>query len=414
MKSALYRLFLALAWVLVVYAGLSVLATFSQLADVSDRIIAGSGQIVFWGLVMVFAGLVAWPLWLWLRMPRMQRPPVDTSEPAYSRHQAWLRQHLTHHPDPQIQTLALRDDVPAALAELSTRADALIKQTAGGLFVSTALIQNGRLDSLLMLAAQLKLVWQIAALYHLRPTPAQITYLYGNVAATMLLSSQLDDVDFAELASPIVTSVAPSLMGAAPGLQGMGQLLVNSLANGAANAFLTLRVGLMAKAYCAPITQPEPQAVRSHATQAALIMLATLTREQGTRVAQGIWGGIKRQTGNALDKTVKSTRQAIKTASDTVTDSVVKTAQVAGSAATATGNAVASGVTEGGKAIVSGVTSATQAAGSVLVDTAKGTGQVVKSAGKATVGAAARLFERDKPDGQSPAPGTAGEQGSLL
>lgn len=365
MKPALSRLLLALAVVLLLYAGLSVLATFSQLADAADRAHAGAGQPVFWALVLLFASLLAWPLALWLRLPRMRRPPPDTAEPAYSRHQAWLRQHLMQHPDADIQTLARRDDVPAALAALEARADALIQQTAGGLFVSTALIQNGRLDSLLMLGAQLRLVWQLAALYRLRPTPGQITYLYGNVAGTLLLSSQLEDVDFAELATPIVTSVAPSLVGAAPGLQGIGQLLVNSLANGAANAFLTLRVGMVAKAYCAPRIEPEPQALRVQATQAALALLARLTKEQGARVVQGVWGGIKRQTGDALGQTMASTRQA------------------------------------------------GQAAGAVFTGSARGAGRAVTKAGKAAAATASRLFERDVPP-DPPAPPATGGQGSLL
>ena len=45
-------------------------------------------------------------------------------------------------------------------------------------------------------------------------------------------------------------------------------------------------------------------------------MLASLTKEQGARVVQSVWGGIKRQTGEALNQTVQSTSKAARTVVD--------------------------------------------------------------------------------------------------
>ena len=400
------RLLLGLAVVLGGYAVLAAVATFSQLADAADRLYAGAGQSVFWLLVVVFGSLVVWPLVLMLRLPRMKRPPKDTSEPGYSRHRAWLCRHLAHHPDTQVRSLALGNDLPGALAHIERQADSLIKRTASGVFVSTALIQNGRLDGLVMLGAQLKLIWQLATLYRLRPTPGQLTYLYGNVAGTMLLSSQLDEVDFAELASPIVASVAPSLATSAPGLQGIGNLLVNSIANGSANAFLTLRVGMMAKAYCAPLIEPEPHEVRSQATKAALALLGTITKEEGARVARGVWNGVKRNAGDALSGTIKGTQQAARDAADAVSgvvsgvvsgtrDTVVKSARVVTSASTQTADAVVTRVSDHGKVFVEGIVDAGQATGKALRGATQRASTLLSSVGI-----------RDKTGGKGTATGT--------
>lgn len=348
----IYRLMLVFSVVLGVYAALTVVATFSQLADAADRLLSGAGTPVFWGLLLVFVGLVAWPVALMMRLPRMLPPPKDTSEPAYSLHQAWLKKHLSEHPDMQVQTFARRDDFPAALGVLDEQARRLIHQTAGGVFVSTALIQNGRLDGLVMLGMQLKLIWQLAALYRLRPTPRQITYLYGNVAGAMLLSNQLDDLDFAELASPIVTSVAPSMATAMPGMQGIGQLLVNSIASGSANAFLTLRVGLIAQAYCVPSVEPSPADVRQSATRQALTMLGAITREQGQKVAKGVWDSVKDATVDTLQNMTQTVSKATQAATETVKTTATQTTTMVANAVVVAAEEVANAAATGGQAVL--------------------------------------------------------------
>lgn len=415
----LSRLLTGLAVVLVVYATMAVAATFSQLADVADRFYSGAGTPVFWCLALVFAGLAAWPLVLFLKLPRMKLPPADKSEPAFSRHQAWLKRHLSNHPDLQVQTLVLRDDLSGALALLDQRADNLVKQTASGVFVSTALIQNGRLDGLVMLAMQVKLIWQLAALYRLRPTPRMLTYLYGNVAGTLLLANQLEELDFAELASPIVASVAPSLAGAVPGMQGIGQLLVNSIANGSANAFLTLRVGLMAKAYCAPQVEPVRSEVRAKATRSALAMLGTITKEQGQRVVKGVWSGVKTSTidtvGGVVDGTRKAARQAGQSVRDTVTNTAAATAE--------TVSKVADVAKDGATTVVKGTVGAAEvvvkAASETMGKAAENVSAAVKQGaelvgqvGRTTVETTQNMFKRKEADTKPEV--DEGRQGRLL
>lgn len=310
MRKTLKRILTLLAAALVFYGALSIVGTLSMLANVADRIWLGAGQPVFWVLLLCAAVLALWPLWLLQRLPRARTPPESDDAQAASDWRQWLTEHLARHPDATVRASAQAGDVAAALDLLGGQADKLIRQSAAQIFVSTAVLQNGRLDGLVMLGVQLRLVWQLALLYRLRPTPAQMWYLYSNVAGTVMLASNLDEVNFAELTSPLVHMAAPSFVGAMPGMQAIGNLLVNSLANGSANAFLTLRVGLIAKAYCTPLVAPQAQSVRQSATLAALGMLSTIAKEQGSRVSQAVWNSVKGGMGQAADSVVNTAKQA--------------------------------------------------------------------------------------------------------
>lgn len=323
MRKTLARALTVLGALLLFYAGASLLATFGQLAQAADRIHAGAGQPLFWTLLALSLALLLYPLWLLLRLPPAMCPPQDEEGlPAY---RAWLQAHLAAHPLPAVQQAARDQDLPAALAALGAEADALVRQTAAGVFAGTALVQNGRLDGLIVLGSQLQLVWRIAALYRLRPTPRQLWFLYSNVAASLLVSGSLEDIDYAEIVGPVIGAAAPALAGAVPGLQGVSALLVNSMANGAANAFLTLRVGQVAKAYCAPLERPDAQAVRHGATLAAAAMLGDIVAEQGRRVVRGVWSG----AASLVTDSVGSAADGVRRASNAGAQAV---SQMAGSA----------------------------------------------------------------------------------
>lgn len=325
--------------VVALYAVAAVVATFTQLAAAADRVHLGAGQPLFWSLLALFGALLLYPLVLLLRLPKAMQPPEDASSPDHAVYRDWLERHLAQHPDAAVAALASSGDVPAALQALSARADEFIRGTASNVFVSTALMQNGRLDGLVVLATQLRLIWQIGALYNLRPSPRQLWYLYSNVGGAMLVAAQLEELDFTELAGPLVSSVVPSLAAAVPGLQGVGNLLVNSLANGSANAFLTLRVGLIAKSYCAPLARPERAAVRKSATVAALSMLGAITQEKGGQIVKSVWAGAGSAVGKAAGAVVGGAKRATSATGAAVTGAVSSVAGAAAGASKAVGNA---------------------------------------------------------------------------
>src|SRR5690606_39938236 len=81
------------------------------------------------------------------------------------------------------------------------------KAAASQVFLTTAISQNGSLDALLVLAAQSRLILQIARVYYQRPTVRDLTYLYSHVAAPALGAAELDDIDVSEQMQPVLPAV---------------------------------------------------------------------------------------------------------------------------------------------------------------------------------------------------------------
>src|SRR6478609_8981343 len=98
------------------------------------------------------------------------------------------------------------------------------------------------------------------------------------------------------LAAQLSVSVVPALKSGILGLSGISALLVKCVSNGAANAFLTLRVGEIARRYCALTSRHSPEAIRRSATAAAVQHLGRIVRENGALVVRKIWAS----TGRAL------------------------------------------------------------------------------------------------------------------
>jgi hypothetical protein len=145
------------------------------------------------------------------------------------------------------------------------------------------------------------MVWRIAHLYHQRPTVRDMTRLYANVAATAFAAGAIDEIDLNEQVQPILGSTLGSAAGAIPGLQVAAAVLVNSVMSGTANAYLTLRVGLIAKRYCgAIVVQPKP-ALRRAASAEAAAMLGGIVAAGTATISGAIWGAVRETGARTLD-----------------------------------------------------------------------------------------------------------------
>src|SRR5438874_9831023 len=129
-----------------------------------------------------------------------------------------------------------------------------------------------------------------------RPSPRELVRLYANVAGTAFVASGLESLDLGEMVAPLAVSVVPALKGGIPGLSGISALLVRCVSNGAADAFLTLRVGDVARRYCELTSRTSPELIRKSATAAAVQHLGRIVRENGALVVRKIW----ESTGRAL------------------------------------------------------------------------------------------------------------------
>ena len=293
MNKSMTRIFTAISVLLLWYFGSGLVANGVQLANAADRLHQGLGQYVFWGLMTIFMVLLITPVILYFMLPKALIPPEDKSAPRYDQFLTELRQRMIQNPRLEGIQLASNADIPAALAKLSRDADKIIRDTANNVFIGTAVMQNGRLDGLIVLAAQLRMVWQIAKIYYQRPSPRQMLYLYSNVSTTVFLANSIQEINFMEMSAPLVASVIPSLKGAIPGLQGIATLMVNSIANGSANAFLTLRVGIVSKQYCETLTSPDSQMIRKSATGEAFKLVGQITKDNGASLAKACWDTIR-------------------------------------------------------------------------------------------------------------------------
>jgi Domain of unknown function (DUF697) len=253
------------------------------------------GTATLWGLLLVYAGVIGVPVVMIMRMPKPLVLPASDSGPEFEEHLKRLRGRLASNPLLQLDTNRPvdRQEIKDAIEVLDTEADAVIKQMATMVFLTTAVSQSGRLDALLVLSAQSRMVWRIAHLYYQRPSLRDVAHLYANVAATSLLAGELDDLELHQMIQPVVAGTVGAVGGAIPGFQVFTTILVNSLLSGSTNAFLTLRIGMIAKEYCGSLVAEPRARVRRAATAEAARLLSGIVKDSGARVREAIWREIK-------------------------------------------------------------------------------------------------------------------------
>jgi uncharacterized membrane protein YcjF (UPF0283 family) len=236
------------------------------------------GKAVLCALVIIYSALILIPVYLWVRLPKPMQPPANTDCPEYATFLAGMRKRLSRNSRLAGQELSTGTHIEAALRTLNRQADSIVSDAASTVFLSTAVSQSGRLDGLVVLVAQCRLVWQVAHIYQQRPSPRQFVHLYANVATTAFVAGEIEDIDLEGLLATILGSGVAAF----PGVQ----LLANSVVSGAANAFLTLRVGMIAKQYCNCLVRIDKRSVRRAATVQAAKLLGRIVRDGVARISK--------------------------------------------------------------------------------------------------------------------------------
>ena len=273
-----------------------IVAGVTSLISLAERIHPLAGSIVFWTLVLAAGFFALYCVIAYARLPAALIPPEEEFGPKHAAYLEALRVRLAVNPRTRGNSLTTEEEIENAIGVLSAEADSVVRRTASTVFLSTALMQNGRLDALILLFTQIQMVGRVARAYLQRPSPRELIRLYLNVAGTAFISSGLESLDLGEMVAPLATSVVPALKGGIPGLSGISALLVRCVSNGAANAFLTLRVGEVARRYCELTSRTSPELIRKSATAAAVQHLGRIVRENGALVVRKIWEA----TGRAL------------------------------------------------------------------------------------------------------------------
>jgi hypothetical protein len=309
------------------------------------------GGLVGAALAAALGLLVVYPVVQVVRLPRAVSPPRETAGPRWERFvRGYARRlsrnrHLTEGfagyeslraaaADAASPPAVLENEVEEALRFLDRKAEAVIKRHAALVFTTTAVSQSGRLDTVLVIAAQFRMVKEVAEVYYQRPRVRELWRLYANVGASGFVAGEIQDSELlAVLGAPVsagITSFIP-VAGASP----LVTLLVNSLLDGSANAFLTLRIGVLARRYAGlRIETDRSLMARSAALESAALLggvvgqgagrVATLTRRlildraaRGTtRAAKGIAGAGASLFGKVLGLAGKAGSVAAETTTD--------------------------------------------------------------------------------------------------
>jgi hypothetical protein len=192
---------------------------------------------------------------------------------------------------------------------LDEEAKRIIKETATTVFVSTAISQSGRLDGLMVLLAQARMVWRLAHLYHQRPSLREMLDLYANVALTTLLVTGLEDMDIAEQVEPVIAAaLSGSLASVIPGVNVVATMVTNSIIEGTANAFL--RVGVVTQRYCGALGRLDRKSLRRFASVEAGSLLGSIVLEAAGAVTRAIAHGARQAGLGTWEAVVGSVAQA--------------------------------------------------------------------------------------------------------
>ena len=295
-NSGARKMIIVLAVMVTVCLVSLIVAGATSLISLADRIHPIAGTVVFWAVCLVAGFFALYCAIAYARLPAALVPPEEVSGPKHDAYLQALRVRLTANPRTRDLPIVTKEEIEKAVGHLSAQADLVVRRTASTVFLSTALMQNGRLDGLIVLFTQIQMIGRIARIYVQRPSPRELTRLYANVAGTAFIASGLESLDLGEMVAPLAVSVVPALKGGIPGLSGISALLVKCVSNGAANAFLTLRVGEVARRYCELTSRCPAELIRKSATAAAVQHLGRIVRENGALVVKKIWAS----TGRAL------------------------------------------------------------------------------------------------------------------
>lgn len=313
-KKPYKTLVLTVATIFLVSFAIIMINQVSQLIQTATAVNPLLGQVLllFFILLFIFGLLSVAGIIVSLDKPLII-PDVNDKE-AYATYISKLKKRLVKNKylknnnfiwNPDIDEL---DQVEEAIELLNQESIRMIKKESSAVFITTAVSQNGSLDSIFVFVSATRLVWQIAMLYNQRPAISDLTKLYSNVFGTVLLSRQIDDLDLlSEQLEPVISSIFGGSVGSiVPGVSFAVTFIVDSLMEGSINALLMLRVGLITQRYLSSITKVDNRTIGKSATIQACNLLGTLISENSKRIVDAIYNSIKNATADAIRKGKKS------------------------------------------------------------------------------------------------------------
>lgn len=294
MTATLRRIAILFASFIVVVFGVFLFNQTVQIVQSARVVNPTFGNGVMWALIFTYCLLLITPIVLWFKVPKRMSPPEIAEGVEYERFMGDFRKRLSRNARLRGMPLSTQEHIESAIQLLDKHADDVVASTASAVFLSTAVLQSGRLDVLVVFAAQTRLIWQIAHVYYQRPSLRDFVQLYANVASTAFIAAGIEDVDI----DALVGTVFGSTVAAIPGMH----ILTSSVLTGSANAFLTLRVGMITKEYCRCTVKLEKRGIRRAATIQAAKLLGSIVREGTVRLSKAAVNSTTAKMTKTLNK----------------------------------------------------------------------------------------------------------------
>lgn len=284
------------------------------------------GLVVLILLSAFLAGLIAVPITLYFNLPPTLEPPKAPEDLPVHRKKLLGRLQSNSFLKASAKVPKTDEQLDDALQVLKAEADERIRKTALAVFLTTSVSQNGKLDAFTVLFTHTRLIWRIAYLYNQRPRVRDLARLYANVGATAFLVSEIEDFDITIHIESLISGVTKgkgSPVSSIPFVGPAATLVMDSLFEGSANAFLTLRVGIIARKYCSSSGVWQRDKVRRSSTLEAAKMLNSIVAKGSTKVIAGVVLAAKK----AGVSTLQSGGKAMVKAGGKIKDGITATAK---------------------------------------------------------------------------------------
>jgi hypothetical protein len=404
--------FLTIAGIIILGAFLAFLYDcVAGLADFAGRINPALTPWVFWGLLGVVLASLAWWLSLVLVRPRSLLVHADPTPEELAGFRRELVKRLSRNRVLKDSGVDVRDEsgLELGLEVLRRRADEEIRSTAKRVFIGSAVSQNGRLDSLVVLFLISRLAWRISKLYAQRPHYRELVNLYVNIAATSFLAGSIEEFGIEEYIHELMGPlVAGSALGVMPGAEAVASTVTSSVLSGSTNALLAMRCGIVARNYMS-LDLDRRGAMRRSATLEAAGMFMSISGETVAQVTKLLVKGSSRAVKDGAKKAFTSMGKGAAGAAGSVGRGVSGAAGAVGNGAKSVGRSAKSvgrgakdigrGVTDSARSVVNGVdraldrvvdgtAGAAKRSARKVRDAADGAGRLARKAGGAVTGAA--------------------------
>jgi hypothetical protein len=412
--------FLTIAGIIVLGAFLAFLYDcITGLADFAGRINPALAPWVFWVLLAVVLGSLGWWASLVLVRPRPLLVHADPTPEEMERFRRELVKRLSRNRILKNEGMAVRDeeDLEAGLAVLRQKADDEIRSTAKRVFIGSAVSQNGRLDTLVVLFLISRLAWRISKLYAQRPHYRELVNLYVNIAVTSFLAGSIEEFGIEEYVHELMGPlVAGSALGAMPGAEAVAGTVTSSILSGSTNALLAMRCGIVARNYMS-LDLARRGAMRRSATLEAARMFMSISSETVTQVTKLLVKGSTRAVTGGTKKAFVSVGKSVTGAAGSVGRTVSGAAGAVGDGAKSVGRGVtdtARSVVDGADRAVGKCVGAVKGSARKVRDAAGAAGRAVGKAGKGVGGAAGSARDALRSTGKSVEKGTRSIRDAVL